>query len=408
MLHVDLDEIEKVDNLFGREARDEAIGQVGAQLERSLNGTSAVRRIGEDEFAILLEDCPLNRGFSIAQSLRRAIGALNIAWKSRTVKVTVSIGVIQIVPGTGTPDSVLAGAKIACGTAKERGRDRVATFRHEEALRLSDQRRVEVVSHIHEALQDDRFVLYSQLIRRISARTESRHYEILVRSIDSDGMLVPPGQFMPHAEQNQIMPEVDRWVIRRSFDLFAKSRALLNRARTVFAINLSGQSVGEAGFLEFVIRELERTDVAPASVCFEITETAAILNRERAIQFMLALRKHGCVFALDDFGAGLSSFSYLKTLPIDYLKIDGQFVRDIVEDPVSEAIVSAINQMSHAMGVKTIAEYVENSAIRRRLAAIGTDYVQGNGISRPRPLADELKALARARKKRARTPRLKR
>jgi diguanylate cyclase (GGDEF)-like protein len=400
VLHVDLDEIEKVDNWLGREARDEAIRQVAALLQRNSDGARAVGRIGEDEFVILLEGCALDRGFSIAQDLRRTIGALNIAWKDRTIKVTVSIGAIQIVPGTGTPDSVLAGAKIACATAKERGRDRVAAFQHEEALRLSDQRRIEIVSHIHEALQNNRFVLYCQLIQRLSARARGRHYEILIRSTDRDGELVSPGQFMAYAEQSEIMPEIDRWVVRRSFDLLAEGRLLDDRTSTVFAINLSGQSLSEETFLEFVIEELERTKVPPTSICFEITETAAILNGARAKEFIVALREYGCLFALDDFGAGLSSFSYLKTLPIDYLKIDGQFVRDIAEDRVSEAIVAAINQMSHAMGVKTIAEYVENDAIRRCLTEIGTDYVQGDGVAKPRPLADELKALAAARVKR--------
>ena len=207
---------------------------------------------------------------------------------------------------------------------------------------------------------------------------------------------------MPHAERSQIVSEIDRWVIRHTFDLLSESGTFEKRPKSIFALNLSGQSICEDGFLDFVITELNRTGVPPTSICFEVTETAAILNMVRAKQFMLTLRKYGCLFSLDDFGAGLSSFSYLKTLPINYLKIDGQFVRDIADDPVCEAMIAAINQMGHAMGVKTIAESVENSAIKKRLAQVGIDYVQGDSIAKPRPLSTELKAIKTGRRTAAR------
>jgi Amt family ammonium transporter len=236
--------------------------------------------------------------------------------------------------------------------------------------------------------------LYCQLIKPLTKATKTAHFEILLRGVGDHGKPLMPNEFMPHAERSRLMPAVDRWVITHSLEMLADFGSRLAAEKSFFAINLSGQSICDNSFLNFVIGELARTCVPMTAVCFEITESTAILNMKRAKQFMSVLREKGCRFSLDDFGSGLSSFSYLKTLPIDFLKIDGQFVREIAEDPVSNAMVAAINQMSHAMGLKTIAEYVENRAIKTQLSGLGVDYGQGFGIAKPRPLADQLESLS--------------
>ncbi len=233
-----------------------------------------------------------------------------------------------------------------------------------------------------------------QSIEPLTPTSENRNFEILLRGLDENGGIVPPSEFLPQAEHNRLMPAIDRWVIRNTFEALADVRSSMTRDGQYFGINLSGQSLCEPDFLGYITAEFDRTRLSPELICFEVTETAAILNISEAIELMTSLRKIGCRFSLDDFGSGLSSFSYLKTLPIDHLKIDGQFVVEIVEDPVSNAMVAAINQMSHALGLKTIAEFVENRAIRTQLAGIGIDFGQGFGISRPTSLNDMLERMA--------------
>ena len=395
LLYLDLDELQLLEDSLGREARDELVWQVAQQLKADADENAEIGRIGEDEFAILLRDCTLKRGFCVGQEVRRAVSSLNVVWNDKPIKITASIGVTQLVPGIGTRESTLAAARIACITAKEDGRDRVKAFWHDDAVRLNDRRREGVIARIQAALQTDRFLLYSHAIKPLSAKTRGQHLEVLIKGIDDDDEPIPPSEFIPYAEQAKIMPELDRWVVRHSLELLAAHRPSRRASGSIVSINLSGQSLCDDGFLDFVIGQLHRTQVPATSICFELTETAAILNMERARNFMAALTRHGCRFSLDDFGAGLSSFSYLRTLPVSFLKIDGQFVRDVVDDPVCNAMVAAIHQMSQAMGLKTIAEYVETPAIKRHLREIGIDFGQGDAIAKPTLFADELDSLAR-------------
>ncbi len=395
LLHVDLDELQKVEENLGADARDEAIGRVAQQLGNGAGPNSAIGRVGPDEFAILLRDCTFEKGFCIGQELRRAIGAMNVVWKNEAIKLTASIGVTQLIPEIGTRESTLAAAKIACITAKELGRDQVKSFRHADAVRLNDGGRAKILARIQNALQNDRFVLFGQIIRPLSTRARAGHVEVLLKGIDDDNEHLEPSEFIPLAERSHIMPEIDRWVVRNTLEKIASFQLRESRAKTIFSINLSGQSLCDDGFLDFVTTELERTAVAPRTICFEITETAAILNIDRATHFMRTLKEHGCLFSLDDFGAGLSSFSYLRVLPVSYLKIDGQFVRDIVGDPICDAIVAAISQMSDAMGLKTIAEFVETAAIKQHVRRLGIDYAQGNGVAETRPIEDVFAELLR-------------
>lgn len=398
LLHVDIDELRKVEDNLGIEARDEAIGRVAKELGNGAGPNAVVGRVGPDEFAILLRDCTFERGFCVGQDLRRVIGAMNFVWNDEPVKLTASIGVAQLTPEIGTRESTLAAAKIACITAKELGRDQVKSFRHSDAMRLNDGGRARILERIQNALQNDRFVLYGQVIRPLSTRARAGHVEVLLKGIDDDNEPLQPSEFIPLAERTQIMPEIDRWVVHNTLEKIASYQLCENRAKTIFSINLSGQSLCDDGFLDFVIHELDRTAVAPRTICFEITETAAILNIDRATHFMQTLKEHGCLFSLDDFGAGLSSFSYLRVLPVSYLKIDGQFVRDIVGDPICDAIVAAISQMSDAMGLKTIAEFVETPAIKQHVRRLGIDYAQGNAVAATRFLDEVFIELSQGRR----------
>jgi len=394
LLHVDLDELQRLEESFGADARDELIAHIARELDKHLAPGTAIGRLGRDEFAVLLRDCTFEKGFCVGQEIRRAISSVNVIWQDKPMKLTASIGVTQLIPEIGTCESTLAAAKIACITAKELGRDQVKSFDRDAAIRLGDNRRARILSQIQEALQNDRFVLFGQIIRPLSARARAGHVEILLKGIDSQNELLAPSDFIPFAERNKIMSEIDRWVVRRSLEKIAGFQLRENRTTTVFSINLSGQTLSDDGFLDFVINELDRTAVAPRTICFEITETAAILNVDRATHLMTRLKEHGCLFSLDDFGAGLSSFSYLRALPVSYLKIDGQFVRDIVGDPICDAIVAAISQMSDAMGLKTIAEFVESTAIKQQVRRLGIDYAQGNAVATPKRLDEVFKELS--------------
>lgn len=394
VLHVNIDELKAVEDSLGHQACDEAIRQVAYQLSGDVDEIGLVARIGDDEYGILIGDCSIDQGWCIGQDLRRAVRDLSIMWDDRAIKLTASIGVAQLTTDSETIESALAAAKIACIVAKDRGRDRVALYQHHDAMLLNSLERMQGIEGIQQALRDDDFYLYCQRIEPLKGRGKSPHFEILLRGIDHDGNPISPNQFLSHAEHSRLMPAIDRWVIRRTMETLADNRAAWAGSQIQFAINLSGQSLCDTSFLEFVSGELKRTKIAAKTICFEITETAAILNMNRATVFMSTLKKNGCRFALDDFGAGLSSFSYFKTLPIDYLKIDGQFIKGIIDDKASSAIVAAITQMSHAMGLKTIAEYVENKSIKSHLKEIGVDYAQGYGISRPKPFSEELKSLA--------------
>lgn len=395
ILHLNLDDLQSLDESLGRAARDEAIKQVGLLLAGEMKDIGPVARIGEDEFGLFVAECPTDRGWCIGQDIRRAISDLSIMWADQPIKLTASIGVSQLSAESETIESALAAAKIACVAAKDRGRDRVAIYRHTDALLLHGRERMQSVESVQRALRNDEFLLYCQMIEPLTKAAKTPHFEVLLRGIGDEGNPLAPDEFMPHAEHSRLMPAIDRWVIRHALAMLADFGSQLAKTKSFFAINLSGQSICDKDFLDFVIGELARTSVPMNAICFEVTESTAILNMDRAKKFMTVLREKGCRFSLDDFGSGLSSFSYLKTLPIDFLKIDGQFVREIAEDPVSNAMVAAINQMSHAMGLKTIAEYVENTAIKTQLSSLGVDYGQGFGIEKPKPLADQLASFSR-------------
>src|SRR5579862_6053974 len=386
VLYLDLDEFKVVNDTCGHAAGDELLRQVSAVLRPRLREGDTLARLGGDEFGVLLEHCGPQPALAIADGLRTAIGDFHFQWNQRSFKIGASIGVVNVAHGPETLAGVLSAADAACYMAKDKGRNRVQVYSPESDEVTLRQGEMEWVNRIHRALAEDRFCLYAQPVWATRGGDASPAYtEILLRLRDDPVGLVPPTSFIPAAERYHLMPAIDRWVISSAFAILARQIESRRAAPGVVAINVSGASIGDDDFLDFVQAQFLRYGVTHASVCFEITETTAVASLSKATQFMSALRALGCRFALDDFGVGVSSFTYLKHLPVDYVKIDGSFVKDMLHDPVDRAMVEAIHRIGHIMGKKTIAESVEDRAALDTLRAIGVDYAQGFGIAKPAP-----------------------
>jgi len=381
VLYLDLDQFKVVNDTCGHAAGDELLRQIGALLRPRLREGDTLARLGGDEFGVLLPHCPPDPASRIAENLRRTIADFRFAWQRRAFTVGVSIGVVNIAQGPRTLSGVLAAADAACYMAKDKGRNRVQVYRPEDSEVALRHGEMEWVNRIHRALADERLVLYVQPIVPLAGGGPA-HHEFLVRLLDEHNEIVPPMAFIPAAERYNLMPAIDRFVIRTAFAALAARRG---PRHGMYAINLSGASIGDEDFPDFVRGEFDRHRIPHASICFEITETTAVTSLSRAAEFMGALRASGCRFALDDFGVGVSSFTYLKHLPVDFLKIDGSFVKGMLQDPVDAAMVEAIHRIGRVMGKQTIAESVETTAIRDALAAVGVDYAQGYGIAMPAP-----------------------
>jgi diguanylate cyclase (GGDEF)-like protein len=388
LLYVDLDQFKVVNDTAGHLAGDALLMAVSALLRRRLRDSDTIARLGGDEFGVLLESCPLEQARRIAEELRLAIKDFRFAWRERVFQVGASIGLAPINSETASVEGALAAADVACYAAKDLGRDRVHLHHEDDAELTRRHGEMLWVSRITSALEEDRPVLYSQPIVPVRADAGLEpHYEMLVRLRDERGALVPPGAFLPAAERYGLMGKLDRWVLQNALAWYREHHGTGAAPEVgLCAINISGVSLADDELLAFVEEQLQRFGVPPERLCFEITETAAISRLARATRFIEALRAQGCRFALDDFGSGFSSFAYLKNLPVDYLKIDGNFIRDLARSPSDCAIVAAINQAAHALGIRTIAEWVENDATLRKLREIGVDYAQGLGIAAPVPL----------------------
>lgn len=379
MLYLDLDQFKVVNDSAGHLAGDELLRQLSSMLEARMRKRDTLARLGGDEFGVLLEHCPPNQSLSIAQGLVQAVQDFHFIWQGKSFFVGVSIGLVLIPHGGDTLENVLKTADLACYAAKDRGRNRVHLYTPSDEELTQRQGEMQWIPRIHRALQHGQFRLYTQPIIALQDHGRNGEYqEILLRFLDEENKLMLPGSFIPAAERYQQMQVLDQWVIHT-----ALSTIQAQHSKTRYAINVSGQSLGDERFLEFVMDEFSKSGVSPMQICFEITETAAIADFKNAMHFMSVLKMRGCRFALDDFGIGLSSFSYLKTLPVDYLKIDGRFIKDIVEDPIDDELVQAIHRIGRVMGIKTIAESVESQAILRRIKAIRVDYAQGYAIAPP-------------------------
>ncbi len=391
LLYMDLDLFKAVNDTCGHLAGDELLKQLSILIRRRVRREDVLARMGGDEFAVLLQDCPPEKAAEIAEGLRRTVHDFRFVWEDRTIDIGASIGVVHVSADSGDMNDVFRSADVACRIAKEEGRNRVHIYQPDDLNVSSREREINWVQRIRQAIQHDGFVLYGQWIRPLArGRGLATHCEVLIRLRDlADGVFLSAA-FLSAAERYHLMPSVDRWVVRA---VFAALRDLPAASEMTFNINLSGQSLCDSDFLPFVLAELEQSGIAPSRLCFEITETAAVTHMSRAMALIEKLRAVGCRFALDDFGSGLSSFSYLKNMPVDFLKIDGAFVRNIPDDATDMAMVSSINQVAHIMGIRTIAEYVETEAIRSALEGIGVDYGQGYALANPAPLSSLLQEL---------------
>jgi diguanylate cyclase (GGDEF)-like protein len=384
VLCIDVDELGIHNETLGPEVGDAVLRCVARHLAALERPGRLVARLDSDDFALLLERCPLPAAAAFAEDLCASIRKLKLRANGQALAITVSIGVAPLDADSESAAAVLRAAELASAAAHDNGRDRVHVYQDNADTIVQRNEQMRWVGRIHNALRSDRFRLFGQRIQTIAGRDDP-HVEVLLRLLDDDGAVHSPSSFLPAAEQYHLMPSVDRWVITRTLALLKAQPA---GRLPVCSVNLSGQSMSDESFLEFILTELERSTVRCDRLCFEITETAAIKSLDTAKLFMLRLKQRGCQFSLDDFGTGLSSFSYLKALPFDFVKIDGSFVRGILEDRVSESMVRAITEVGHAMGLGIIAEYVENAAIKAKLASIGVDFAQGYAIEPPIPLAE--------------------
>ncbi len=388
LCYLDLDQFKVINDNCGHTAGDELLRQLGVVLQRQVRGRDILARLGGDEFGILLERCSIKLAQRVTSAVRNAVEGFRFVWEDKSFNIGVSIGVVPINQASENMASVLSMADAACYAAKDAGRNRVHVYREDDVELAKRRGEMHWVAVINRALDQNRFVLHCQSFIPLAMGGNQRQgYELLVRMQDDDAGIVVPGAFLPAAERYNLSTNLDRWVVGAAFKWFSAHPQHLERV-LMFSINLSGSSLGDDKFLEYVIEQFRQSKLPPHKICFEVTETAAIANLVYATRFISALRRLGCRFALDDFGSGLSSYAYLKNLPVDYLKIDGMFVKDIVDDAISFAMVKSINDMGHVMGKQTIAEFVENDAILDKLREIGVDYAQGYGIDRPRPIEE--------------------
>jgi len=387
LCYLDLDQFKIINDSSGHIAGDELLRQLAEVLKVKVRKSDLLARLGGDEFAVLVGHCTVQDAERVAEVLRKAISEYRFQWDGKSYAVGVSVGLVPITQLTVSMTEVLKAADAACYAAKDAGRNRIHIFREGDAELSRRYGEMRWVSRINEALESERYALRFQPIVPVnSGSTDYWHYEILLSMRNHDGAMVSPGAFLPAAERYGLSVRIDRWVVANAFAWLGAHPAELEQTQTC-SINLSGPSVSDKNFLGFVIDQLEEKGIPAEKICFEITETAAITNLSSAARLISSLKGLGCSFALDDFGSGVSSFAYLKNLAVDSIKIDGVFIKDICDDPVSHALVKAINDMGHAMGKRTIAEAVESKEIFDELRRIGVDYAQGFGIAQPRPLS---------------------
>lgn len=393
LLFLDLDQFKVVNDTCGHAAGDQLLRQVCVLLQEHLRDGDTLARLGGDEFGILLENCPAAPAARIAELLRITVQDLQFAWDGRNFNIGVSIGLVSLEQSRISLAEALRSADMACYMAKEKGRNRVQVYQSDDSEMSNRFGEMAWVQRIHAALEEERFCLFYQLIAPVAADPDQgAHVELLLRLRDEDGQLVPPIRFIPAAERYGLMPLIDRWVVSHAFSVLAQRQGSQDSDPiATCAINLSGPTFGDQAFLGYVREQLAHFHIPPQQICFEITETSAIANLGSAMHFIRELKILGCRFSLDDFGAGMSSFAYLKHLPVDYLKIDGSFVKDMLEDPIDRAMVESINQIGHVMGKLTIAEFVETPEIMLALAEVGVDYAQGYGIAKPLPFGPEVR-----------------
>ncbi|HEV8581717.1 MAG TPA: EAL domain-containing protein [Thermoanaerobaculia bacterium] len=386
LFYLDLDEFKVINDTCGHLAGDEMLKQVTSLLRSMVRKTDTLARLGGDEFGVLLEDATLEIARELGERMRAAVRQYRFGWQERIFEIGVSIGLVPISGASGDMARVLSAADAACYVAKESGRNRIHEYQPDDSALAERYGEMQWIHRIHKAFAEHRFCLYRQNIHPLHGDgTEPPLCELFIRMLDEEGRIATPAAFIPAAERYHLIASIDRWVVHAAFVSLACG-TLSHGDTTRFAINLSGQSVGDESFLDYVLAEIEATGISPERIFFEITETAAVSNLAKAMHFISVLKELGFHFVLDDFGSGLSSFAYLKNLQVDFLKIDGAFVRDMIGSSVQRALVESIHQIGQVMDIRTIAESVEDRTTLEALREIGVDYAQGYGLSMPEPL----------------------
>jgi Amt family ammonium transporter len=385
MCYIDLDQFKIVNDKCGHIAGDELLRQVALILKRSAKATDIVARLGGDEFGIIYINTTIEDASFQAEKLLNAIGEYRFNYNGNIFAIGASIGMVGILKECCTLVNLLSQADAACYAAKDGGRNRIHIAHPEDAAIQERRNQMQWLGRLEEALVSNSFVLFAQPIVPVLDILQRNSYEILVRLREPNGELVPPMAFIPAAQRYGFMPKLDRWVIENTFKAFVKIWDDAS-AELRFSINISGATLGDAGTKQFIKGLFGDYGVPYRTITFEITETEAVGNMSNALSFINEFRELGCKFALDDFGCGLSSFSYLQNMPVDYLKIDGSFVHDIHMNPINRAMVDAINQIGHVMGIETVCEYVEHGAVLRILEELGVDFAQGYHIGKPQAI----------------------
>jgi diguanylate cyclase (GGDEF)-like protein len=387
VLFLDLDRFKVVNDTSGHLAGDSMLREVAKVLRDAVRDSDTVGRLGGDEFGMLLMGCPLEKARQIADDVCRAVGDYRFVWKDKIFNIGVSVGLVEISRESGTIEELLAAADSACYVAKKQGSGRVAVYSARDEALARHSGEIQWLQRLQSALKENRFQLYHQpIVPAYGDDGGGPAMEVLVRLQDEVGHEVPPSEFLRAAERYRLMGLVDRWVVQTTLAALGRGAIAIPADRGV-AINISGQTLGDLQFLEFVVECLDSTGVTPSQVCFEITESAVVANLDHARRFVGVLHGMGCQFALDDFGSGVGSFSNLKNLPMDYLKIDGSFMRNLGRDTVNQAMVTAMIKLARTLNFKVIAEQVEDAEALEAARRMGVDFVQGYAVGRPQPLA---------------------
>ena len=395
LLYMDLDQFKIINDTCGHGAGDVLLQLLSKLLQTQMRDSDILARLGGDELGVLLPHCPPDHALQIADEIRQSVKNFRFVWDARPFELGVSVGLVEINENSKSMTELLIAADQACYLAKEQGRNRIHVYKESDLMLAQRHGEMLWVSRLNEAFEREYFKLYAMPIVKLNNPAES-HDEVLIRIQNSKGDLILPGAFIPAAERYDLMISIDRWVIkavcqhvksvRDSLPLLDAFALNHQRALARYSVNLSGVSISDPGLHDYITEQFVQYDIAPEQICFEITETAVIANLPKAQEFMSQMKKLGCRFSLDDFGSGLSSFAYLKALPVDYLKIDGVFIRDIATNAINRAMVKAINEVGHVMGIQTVAEYVEDDATLAVVRELGVDYAQGYAVGMLRPL----------------------
>jgi diguanylate cyclase (GGDEF)-like protein len=393
VVYFDLDNLQLVNDTFGRKAGDEVIMRFAGILDEDLPRSAVHSRLTGDDFCVLLTHADSDQALEFAEDVREKCRALRYLEGDRTLQVTISIGVAEFSRRSGDEGAALTAARMACETAKDHGRDRIEIYdeHNHSIIRRHDD--MQLVAQIQQTLDSDGFTLLAQPIARLTEGDNRPRYEILLRMNDGEGSSIATSAFFSAAERYKLMPQIDRWVLSSTVKALAENRTAVEDLGAVFSVNLSGQSLSDDDILEFIDDEICEAVIPATALAFEVTESAAVSNLGKAQQFIDGLRERGCGVGLDDFGAGLSSFAYLKNFAVDTLKIDGSFIRDITDNRISESMVAAITQVAKVMELVTVAEYVETEKTRKLITELGVDYAQGHVVGKPVPLVDVLAEL---------------